>query len=81
MADDTLRFSDHARERMRQRSVSDEDVGSALRRPWGRPRAGSPGTVWIAGFAVDGRILRVCVPTDERTFVITVAWQESDLRD
>jgi hypothetical protein len=70
-----LVFTSHALERMRDREITREDVELALRRPWGRPRAGSPGTIWIAGFAEDGRILRVCVPTDDRRLVITAAWQ------
>lgn len=45
----------------------------ALRRQAGPPLAGTPGTIWIRGHAA-GRILKVCVPIDDQTFVITAVW-------
>jgi len=60
---------------MIQRGVADEDVELALRHPIGDPAPGAPGTLWIEGYAVGGRILRVCVDAADQMFVITLAWR------
>jgi len=70
-----IRYSDHARERMGERRVSERDVELALRHSIGDPAPGQPGTLWVEGHAVGGRILRVCVAASDRTFVITLAWR------
>ena len=71
-----IRYSRHAREQMLLRGVSEADVEQALTHPHGPPEAGQPGTVWIRGFAVGGRILKVAVRALDREFVITVAWPD-----
>jgi hypothetical protein len=68
-----LRYSSHARTRMRQRNITEEDVETALRRPIGPPRPGQLGSLWIWGYDAGGRILKVCCPTDDREFIKTVA--------
>jgi uncharacterized protein YuzE len=68
---DDVRFSRHALERLRQRGISRVDVVTCLRRPIGGPSPGEPGTIWVRGHAESGRILKVCVPLDDRRFVIT----------
>ena len=71
------KFSDHARERMEQRGVFDEDVERALARPLGAPLSGKGGTMWIRGHAPGGRILKVLVRAAEPDYVVTVAWEEN----
>ena len=69
-----LTYSNHARQQMRRRAVTEEDVERALARTVGN-RPGEPGTIWIHGFATGGRVLSVCVKLDNRRYVVTVAWQ------
>jgi hypothetical protein len=59
---------------MQRRHVSEEDIEQALRQVI-RRTAGAPGTVWIHGHAVGGRILKVCVRIADDV-VITVAWPD-----
>jgi len=61
---------------MAKRAVTEADVDRALRQRIGQPGPGAPGTLWIKGFAVGGRILKVCVPIADQDFVITVAWPD-----
>lgn len=70
-----LTFDSHAMDRMSQRGVTSDDVEWAIRRQI-REDAGEPGTIWIVGYAAGRRILKVCVRTDDKTYVITVAWEE-----
>jgi hypothetical protein len=70
-----LTYSKHARERMRRRRITEEDVERALNRTVG-DRPGEPGTIWINGVAASGQILSVCVTLADRRFVVTVAWQD-----
>jgi hypothetical protein len=67
-------FSKHAREKMAARGISDQDVEMALRHPIGPPYAAQPGSLWIRGHAVGGRILKVCVRATDHNYVITAAW-------
>lgn len=71
-----IRYSDHARGKMHQRHVTEKDVELALRRTAGGPEPGQPGTIWIRGLAVGGRVLRVCVRTADQTYVVTIAWPD-----
>ena len=52
------------------------DVEQALRQRVGPPSPGQPGTIWIRGFAIGGRMLKVCVRTAEQDFVVTAAWPD-----
>ena len=61
---------------MVKRAVTDADLEQALRHRVGNPTPGEPGTIWIRGVAVGGRILKVCVRTTDHDFVITVAWPD-----
>lgn len=67
------RFRAHARARMKQRRISQEDVESALNRPTGRVIPGQLGSKWVFGYDTSGRIIKVCVSTDDQDLVITVA--------
>jgi hypothetical protein len=73
-----VRYSKHAREKMAERGISEEDVESALSRPSGNPTPGQPGTIWLWGYAAGSRILKVCVPMADHEFVITAAWPGSE---
>jgi hypothetical protein len=59
---------------MRERGITLDDVEQALHQRIGTPSAGQPGSAWIRGHAVGGRILKVCVSTTDHDFVITAAW-------
>lgn len=71
-----MRYRKHARDRMRDRGITEEDVEWALRRPTGPPGAGEPGTYWQSGMAAGGRILRVCLDAADPEVVITLAWSD-----
>lgn len=70
-----IRFSEHARQRMHQRGITEQDVAQALARPIGAPVPGRGPTVWIRGHAVGGRILKVLVRAADRRYVITAVWE------
>ncbi len=70
-----LKFTTHAlKVRMPRRGITPRDVELALQRPIGVPLPGQPGTIWIQGYAQDGRILKVCVSMADKEHVITAAW-------
>ena len=69
-----ITYGKHVRERMEDREVTEQDVEQALSRRIGTPEPGEPGSIWIRGYAAGGRILKVCVRSDDTGFVITVAW-------
>ena len=60
---------------MERRGVTEDDVQLALRHEH-RRTPGEPGTIWVHGYAVGGRIAKVCVAADDETYVITVAWPD-----
>ena len=61
---------------MAKRAITEADVERALRQRIGSPSPGDPGTIWLRGFAVGGRILKLCVPIDDQTFIISLAWPD-----
>ncbi len=69
------RLSQHARDQMVARQITEADVRSALNRPSGGPRVGSNGKIVVLGYARGGRILKV-VLTPDREEIITVAWPD-----
>lgn len=71
-----VEYSSHARERMEERGITEADVERTLSLPIGNPHPGEPGSLWIQGYAVGGRILKVCVRADNYNYVITAAWLE-----
>ena len=70
------RYAPHAVKRMQQRGIAEADVEMALRRRIGQPGPGQPGTMWIRGHAVGGRILKVAVFTTDTLFVQTAVWAD-----
>lgn len=69
------RLSQHARDQMAARTVTEEQVYRALNRPSGQPRVGSNGKIVVFGYADGSRILKV-VLTPDRVEIITVAWPD-----
>jgi hypothetical protein len=69
------RFSDHARDQMVEREISDEDVRLALNRRSGQPRVGNNGKIIVFGYANRGRILKVVLTPDQQE-IITLAWPD-----
>jgi hypothetical protein len=69
------RLTRHARDRMAQRGITEEDIDSALRRT-SRSEPGAPGTIWVYGYTTTGRELKVCVDVHDRDRVVTVAWPD-----
>jgi hypothetical protein len=67
------RITKHGKDRLRQRGITWEDVESALNRPTGRVNPGQPGSRWVFGYDTQGRILKVCVSTEDPDLVITAA--------
>jgi hypothetical protein len=70
-----LQFSDHARQRMAERMIAEDDVAWALRHRRGAPTPGALGTLWIWGYA-SGRVLKVCVRINDQSYVVPAAWAD-----
>jgi Domain of unknown function (DUF4258) len=66
-------WSDHARDRMEERDVTDEDVAQALKRRSGQPRPGNNGNIVVLGYGRRGRILRVVLTPDQQV-IVSVMW-------
>jgi Domain of unknown function (DUF4258) len=69
-----IRYTDHARRRMAERGVTEQDVELAIRRRR-RVTPGPPGSIWIWGYA-GGRELKVGVWISDQEMVRTVAWPD-----
>ncbi|MEV5412179.1 DUF4258 domain-containing protein [Thermopolyspora sp. NPDC052614] len=67
------RLTQHVRDRMRQRGISEEEIWAALARRRGNPQATASGSIWVYGYVPGGRILKVLLTADETT-IITAAW-------
>jgi hypothetical protein len=67
----------HGRDRLAQRGISVQELEYALTHQIpGRRSPGLPGSIWVCGYATGGRILKVCVATDDEDRVITAAWPD-----
>lgn len=73
-----LKLTDHAERRLRQRGISKDDVICALHHPAGTTRPGQPGSRWVYGYALGGRILKVCIALDDPSRVITAVWPSDE---
>lgn len=71
-----LRYSRHARERMLERGITENDVKFALSHPIGDPLPGRPGSIYIKGHATGGMIIKVCVRTTDKEYIITVVRED-----
>ncbi len=70
-----MRFTHHARNKMRQRSISPTDIGTALANPL-ETRQDDRGNPVITG-AVEARSLVVVLASDDPRLVITVYWRRA----
>lgn len=70
----TPRFTDHARRKMGERAITEQDVEMALNHPIGNPSPGDPGKIVVQGHAAGGRILNVCVPIADQELIVTAYW-------
>jgi len=61
---------------MQDRGITERDVEMALRHRIGQPGPAQPGSLWLRGYAVGGRILKVCVRSTDDEYVITAAWPD-----
>lgn len=69
-----LRFTDHAAERMRERSIDAAEVAEVLSDPEDRrPSADDPTRTVVIGLSPAGRRLFLVVVRGEPTLVVTVA--------
>lgn len=65
-------YSQHTLDRMELRGIRTDDVEAALRNGVGDPEPGSrPDTLVVSGFALDGRLLKVVVDSDQTDHVVT----------
>lgn len=63
---------------MQERSITEQDVEAALRRPAGPPSPGArPDTVVLRGYASGGGTLKVVVAANDPTLVVSVFWETS----
>lgn len=60
---------------MAARSITEDDVRSALNRRLGRPRVGNNGKIVVLGYATRGRILKIVLTPDQEE-IITLAWPD-----
>ena len=71
-----LRFTDHARRRMRQRHIDEAEVGEVLAGPdERRPSEDRPDRTVVIGTTPASRVLFVVVTSDDPVVVVTVAEQ------
>jgi hypothetical protein len=63
----------HARDRMRERGITEDHIRSALNRRRGRPSPGDNGRIVVLGYGDGKRILRVVLTPDQQT-IISVMW-------
>jgi hypothetical protein len=71
----TLRFTNHARRRLAERGVSEEQIQAVMRRPLSGPDPGSrPDTVVFSGHAEGVGMLKVVVDAVDRDLVVSVFW-------
>jgi len=69
-------FSAHARERMRERGISEDEVRAALNRRSGEPRPGDNGRIVVFGYGSGSRILKIVLTADEQVIVSVMALGE-----
>ncbi len=69
------RLSQHAKDQMTRRKVTEEDVRLALNRRSGDPTVGANGAIKVFGYATRGRILKLVLTPDQEE-IITLAWPD-----
>ena len=69
-------FSQHARKRMEERKIAEDEVLRALKRRTGPPRPGDNGRLVVFGYGRGSRILKIVLPADEQVIVSVMAQDE-----
>ena len=62
-------FLPHARKRMRERKITEDEVLRALNRRTGPPRPGDNGRIVVLGYGRGSRILKIVLTPDEQAIV------------
>lgn len=68
-----MEFSGHARKRMSERQITEDEVVRALNHRTGPPQPGDNGRVVVFGYAGGSRILKVVLTPDEQCVVSVMA--------
>lgn len=66
----------HARKRMGERKITEDEVLAALNRRSGPPRPGDNGRVVVFGYGRGSRILKIVLTADEQEIVSVMALGE-----
>lgn len=69
-------FSPHARKRMEERKIAEDEVLRALKRRTGPPRPGDNGRLVVFGYGRGSRILKIVLTADEQVIVSVMAQGE-----
>jgi hypothetical protein len=69
------RLTWHAKQRMEEREITEEDIRAALAHRSGEPEPASPGKNWVFGYCGGSRILKVLLTADEET-IVSVMWRD-----
>jgi hypothetical protein len=62
-------YSPHARERMKERNITEDEVTNALNRTTGDPQPGDNGRIVLFGYGRGSRILKIVLTSDRQTIV------------
>jgi Domain of unknown function (DUF4258) len=62
-------YSQHARERMTEREITEDEVINALNRTTGPPQPGDNGRIVVFGYGTGSRILKIVLTSDRQTIV------------
>jgi hypothetical protein len=63
----------HARKRMEERRITEDEVLAALKRRTGPPRPGDNGRIVVFGYGRGSRILQIVLTADEQEIVSVMA--------
>jgi len=66
----------HARKRMQERKITEEEVTRALNHRTGQPRPGDNGRIVVFGYGSGSRILKIVLTADEQEIVSVMALGE-----
>jgi hypothetical protein len=69
-------FCHHARQRMEERHITEDDVLTALNHRTGPPRPGDNGRIVVFGYGPGSRILKIVLTADEQEIITVMALGE-----
>jgi hypothetical protein len=69
-------FWPHARKRMEERKITEDEVLTALKRRAGRSRPGDNGRIVVFGYGGGSHILKIVLTADEQEIVSVMALGE-----